>query len=185
MKRLFFLLFLLAASVAQATEFSTLQVEKSSIAFVSRQMNVPVEGAFRKFAAQIVLDPARAEAGRVQIEIDLAGIDAGSAEANDEVKGKNWFNVRDFPKASFNSTSVSVLGGGHHEARGKLSIKGKTLEVRVPFTLRQDKEVLIVDGSFPLKRLDYGVGSGVWSDTSVVADEVQVKFHFALTPASK
>jgi polyisoprenoid-binding protein YceI len=42
-----------------------------------------------------------------------------------------------------------------------------------------------VDGSFPLKRLDYGIGSGVWGDTSVVADEVQVRFHLVLTPTRK
>jgi len=36
---------------------------------------------------------------------------------------------------------------------------------------------LILGGAFPLKRLAYGIGSGVWSDTSMVADEFQVKFH--------
>jgi polyisoprenoid-binding protein YceI len=148
-------------------------------------MNVPVEGAFRKFTAQIVLDPARPEAGRAQIEIDLASIDAGSEEANEEVKGKSWFNVRDFPKASFSSVSVKPLGGGRFETGGKLSLRGKTLEVRAPFTLRQEKDILIVDGSFQLKRLDYGIGSGIWSDTSVVADEVQIKFHFVLSPTRK
>ncbi|MDO8890248.1 MAG: YceI family protein [Sulfurimicrobium sp.] len=185
MMRLFPLIFLLLAGAAQAAEFGTLQVEKSAIAFVSRQMNVPVDGVFRKFSALIVLDPARPEAGRAQIDIDLASIDAGSAEANDEVKGKSWFNVREFPKASFSSSSVRSLGGGRFETSGRMSIKGKTLEVRAPFTLRQEKGALIVDGSFPLKRLDYGIGSGIWSDTSVVADEVQIKFHFVLTPVSK
>jgi polyisoprenoid-binding protein YceI len=61
-----------------------------------------------------------------------------------------------------------------------MTIKGKTLEARAPFTLKQEKGVLILDGTFPLKRLDYDIGSGVWSDTSVVADEVLVKFHFVL-----
>ncbi len=185
MMRLFSLLFLLAAGAAHGAEFGVLQADKSSIAFVSRQMNVPVEGAFRNFTAQIVIDPARPEAGRAQIEIDLASIDAGSAEANDEVKGKSWFSVREFPKASFSSTSVRPLGGGRFETSGRMSIKGKTLDVRAPFVLRQEKDILIVDGSFPLKRLDYGIGSGVWGDTSVVADEVQVRFHLVLTPTRK
>lgn len=180
MMQLFSLLLLLTAGVAQAAEFGMLQADRSTIAFVSKQMNVPVEGTFRKFSAQLALDPARPEGGRAMIEIDLASIDAGSAEANDEVKGKNWFNVREFPKASFSSTSVRSLGAGRYETAGRMSIKGRTLEVRAPFTLRQEKDSLVVDGSFPLNRLDYGIGSGIWSDTSVVADEVQVKFHFVL-----
>lgn len=180
MTRLFAALALLAAGSVHAAEFSAVQLDKSSVTFVSRQMNVPVEGAFTKFAAQIAIDPARPEAGRARIEIDLASIDAGSAEANDEVKGKNWFNVHEFPKAGFVSGSVKALGGGRFEAGGKMTLKGKTVELRAPFTIRQEKGVLILDGAFPLKRLDYGIGSGVWSDTSVVADEVQVKFHFVL-----
>lgn len=180
MTRLLAILSLLSSGFAYGAELSAVQLDKSSIAFVSKQMNVPVEGDFKKFTAQISLDPARPEAGRARIEIDLDSIDAGSAEANDEVKSKSWFNTREFPKASFVSSAVKALGGGRFEATGRMTIKGKILESRAPFTLKQEKGVLILDGAFPLKRLDYGIGSGVWSDTSVVADEVQVKFHFVL-----
>lgn len=174
------LLLSLASSLAQGADFSQLQPEKSTINFVSRQMNVPVEGVFKKFTAQISLDPARPEAGRARIEIDLASIDAGSAEANDEIKGKNWFNVGEFPKAIYTSFTLKALGGGRYETSGKMTLKGKTLDIRAPFTIKQEKGVLTLDGSFPLKRLEYGIGSGIWSDTSVVADEVQVKFHFII-----
>lgn len=181
MIRLLAILSLLSSSFACGAEPGAAQLDKSTLVFVSRQMNVPVEGAFKKFTAQINIDPARPEAGRARIEIDLASIDAGSSEANDEIKSKSWFNTREFPTASFVSSSVKALGGGRFETTGKMTIKGKTLESRVPFTLKQEKGVLILDGTFPLKRLDYAIGSGVWSDTSVVADEVQVKFHFVLT----
>ncbi|MCL4469856.1 MAG: YceI family protein [Gammaproteobacteria bacterium] len=180
MMRLLIALSLLLFASAQAAEFSAVQADKSAISFITKQMNVPVEGVFRKFTAQIRIDPAKAEAGQARIEIDLAGIDAGSAEANEEVKGKNWFNVREFPQAGFISGSVKALGGGRFEASGRMTIKGRTRDVRAPFTLKQEKGVLILDGRFPLKRLDYGIGSGVWSDTAVVADEVQVRFHFVL-----
>lgn len=180
MIRLFTMLFLFVSTVAQGAEFGNVQLGQSTIDFISKQMNVPVAGAFKKFAAQIALDPAKPEGGHARIDIELASIDAGSEEANDEVKGKNWFNVREFPKASFVASSVKALGAGRFEASGKMTIKGKTLDARAPFTLKQEKGVLILDGTFPLKRLDFGIGSGVWSDTSVVADEVQVKFHFVL-----
>jgi polyisoprenoid-binding protein YceI len=180
MIRLLAILGLLSSGFACGAELSAVQLDKSAIAFVSRQMNVPVEGAFKKFTAQISIDPARPETGSARIEIDLASIDAGSTEANGEVKGKSWFNTPEFPKASFVSNAVKSLGGGRFETVGKMTIKGKTLEARAPFTLKQEKGVLILDGTFPLKRLAYDIGSGVWSDTSVVADEVLVKFHFVL-----
>ncbi len=170
----------LVAFPAAAAEFNAVQVDKSSVAFVSKQMNVPVEGNFRKFTAQIGFDPARPEAGHARVDIDVASIDAGGPEVNDEVRGKNWFDVGRYPAASFVSTGVKALGGGRFEAAGRMTIRGKTLDVHAPFTLRQDHGLLVIDGSFPIKRLDYGIGTGVWGDTSVVADEVQVKFHIVV-----
>lgn len=180
MKRLIVALSMLLPVIAYAVEYSKVQADRSSISFVSRQMSVPVEGMFKKFSAELRINPAKPETGMARIDIELASIDAGSVDANDEVKGKSWFNVADFPRANFVSSSVKALGGGKFEATGKMTIKGKTLEMRAPFSLKEDKGVLNIDGVFPLKRLDFGIGSGLWSDTSVVADEVQIKFNFVV-----
>lgn len=180
MKNVLASVILLLPVISNAADYSKVQLENSNIAFVSRQMNVPVEGVFKKFSALVRINPASPEKGMAHIAIDLASIDAGSVEANDEVTGKSWFNVAEFPKAEFVSSSVRALGAGKYEASGKMSIKGKTMEIRAPFTLKEEKGVLSIDGTFPLKRLEYGIGSGLWSDTSVVADEVQIKFHFVV-----
>lgn len=180
MNRLLTVMLVLFSCSAGAVEYSHVQLDKSSVTFESRQMSVPVEGVFKKFTASVKINPVKPEAGSAKIEIDLASIDAGSTEANDEVTGKNWFNVAEFPKASFVSSSVKSLGAGKYEATGQLSIKGKTMPVQAPFTMKEDKGLLSVDGAFTLKRLDYGIGSGLWSDTSVVADEVKIKFHLLL-----
>jgi len=177
MKNLILALLMLLPVVTAAADFSKLQADKSSITFVSKQMGVPVEGRFKKFTARVHLNPAKPEAGKAHMEIDLASIDAGSKDADDEVKGKSWFNVAEFPKAVFDSHSVKALGDGKYEVTGKLEIKGKSGEMRAVFTLKQEKGALEITGSFPLKRLDYGIGSGLWSDTSVVADEVEIRFH--------
>lgn len=164
----------------QATEFSKVQRDKSNITFVSRQMGVPVEGEFKLFNAKVRLNPAKPEKGSAQVEIELGSIEAGSMEANDEVKGKNWFDVAQFPRAGFVSSAVKSLGEGNYEARGKLTIKGKTVDMRAPFTMKIDSGVMNIDGFFELKRLEFGIGSGLWSDTTVVANEVQIKFHLVL-----
>lgn len=180
MKNLFFVLSILLSMGSQAAEFSKVQADRSTITFVSKQMSVPVEGMFKKFTAHVRINPAKPEAGMAHIEIDLASIDAGGAEANDEVKSKSWFNVAEFPRAEFVSSSVKALGAGKFEAAGKMTIKGKSTEVRAPFTMKEEKGMLNIDGAFTLKRLEFGIGSGLWSDTSVVADEIQIKFHVVL-----
>ena len=171
---------LFAIPPASGAEFTVLNPQQSSIAFVSKQMGVPVEGNFRKFTARIAVDPARPETGTAQIDINLASIDTGNADADGEVAGKAWFDTKNYPTASFASSQVNSLGKGYYEVLGNMTIKGKTLDVRAPFTLRQNADTLVIDGMFPLKRLDYGIGSGIWSDTDTVADEVQIRFHFTV-----
>lgn len=170
------------AGGAHAVELNQMVAEKSQITFTSKQMGVPVDGRFRKFDAQFSLDPAKPEAGKARVDVDLASIDAGSSDADNEVKGKGWFNIAAFPKASFVSASVKPLGGGRYEAHGPLTIKGISREIVIPFSLRNEGAGAWLEGGFVLPRLQFKIGEGEWSDTGTVADEVQVKFKLFLTP---
>jgi len=180
MRTLFILPLLLLTTLADAAEFKVLRPQQSSVSFISRQMGVPVDGEFRKFTADIVLDPAKPEKGKARINIDLGSIDTGNQEANEEVVGKTWFDAKTYPTASFVSTAVKALGQGHYAAQGKLTIKGKTLDTQADFTIEQKTDLVTLAGSFTLKRLAYDIGSGIWSDTDTVADEVLVRFHFVV-----
>lgn len=150
---------------------------KSEITFVSKQMNVPVQGSFRKFTARIDFDPNKPAAAKAEIEVELASIDTGSRDADAEVGKKPWFNTGAFPTAKFVSGGVSKTGPDKYEARGRLSIKGIGQEIAAPFTVKRAGDVVTYEGGFTLKRLQFGIGEGVWSDTDTVADEVQVKFR--------
>lgn len=166
-----------AGYAAGAPVFDQVRADQSRIEFVSRQMGVPVEGHFDRFDTELYFDPADPAKSRVKLELDLASIDAGSAEANAEVVGKNWFDVANTPKAAFVSSSVKPLGDNRYEVAGKLTLKGKTQDVVAPVTVTPQGELATFDGGFTLKRLEYGIGEGLWGDPSVVANDVKVRFH--------
>ena len=162
-----------AGAAAQSVDYA-----RSRITCVSTQMKVPVEAEFRRFKAQLAFDPAQPEAGSAQIEIDLASFDIGSEEVNVEARGRNWFDVGNHPRARFVSASARALGAGRYEARGPLAIKGRTHDTVVPFTVTADAAGnAIFEGAFAVRRLQYGIGEGVWKDTDTVADEVQIRFR--------
>jgi len=175
------LLAALAAPAAYAVEYRTVLPKQSSIHFEFRQMGVPVKGGFKRFTTEMTFDPARPEAARAQIEIDLASIDAGSTEADEESAGKLWFNRSAYPKATFVSSQVRALGNNRYEMRGTLTLKGRSREMTVPVTYIPGKNAAIFDGSFILKRLDFGIGEGLWADVATVANEVRVTFRIAAT----
>lgn len=175
---------MLAAGTARSAEFNQVLLDKSQVSFVSKQMNVPVEGKFTKFTAQVAFDPAKPEAGKAQIEIDTASIDTGSQEANEEVVTKNWFNVKAFPTAKFVSGGVKPLGSNRYEVAGKLTIKGITRDVVAPVTFKPEGSNASFEGAFAIKRLEYKIGEGAWSDTDTVADEVQVRFKLVVAASA-
>ena len=174
------MLFALALAATAAVAQQRVDPAKSRIRFETTQMNVPVEGAFRKFDGSVAFDPAKPDATKAEFEVDLGSIDLGSDEGNIEVKRKAWLNVDAFPKAKFTATSVKALGAGKFEARGPLTIKGVSQDVVAPFTVTEAGAVRIVEGQFPLRRLQYKIGEGPWADTETVADEVLVRFHFVI-----
>ena len=170
---------LLFANAAQAEQ--KLLPAQSEIGFVSKQMGVPVDGKFRKFDAQVAFDPKQPAAAKIGFTIDIGSATLGSAETEAELVKPDWFNTKLFPQATFQSGAVKASGPGKFEVAGKLTIKGSSHDVVVPVALAQAGSNTTASGSFTIKRLDFKIGDGDWKDTSMVANDVQVKFKLTLT----
>jgi len=176
------LLALVAAAPLAAAQ--GVQVDKSEIRFVSKQMGVNVDGRFRKWTANVVFLPADLAHSKADFDVDLASIDLASAESESEVKGAVWFNTAKFPVAHFASSSVRSTGPDRYEFAGTLAIKGTTRNVVVPVTVRKDAAGnAVAEGTFTVKRLEYKIGEGEWADPSTVADDVTVRIRMVLAPS--
>ena len=150
---------------------------KSTVTATSKQMNVPVEGTFKKFTAQLDFDPAKPAAGSARLSIDTASYDLGDDSYNQQVRGKEWFDTAHYPNATFVSSAIAPAGSNQFNVSGTLTIKGKSENVTVPVTVAQQGTTQSFDGALPIKRSQFDIGTGEWKDTSVVADEVVIKFH--------
>ena len=150
---------------------------KSTLTAVSKQMGVSVEGRFTKFDAQIDFDPAKPAAGTARVTVDVGSYDLGDATYNDSVRGPDWFDAKTHPQATFVSTSIAPAGANQYRVTGQLTIRGHAETVVAPITVAQQGATQTFDGTLPIRRLAFGIGAGEWKDTSVVADEVQIRFH--------
>lgn len=169
------------AAAAAAPAAAQLIPAQSSIHFVSRQLGVPVEGHFRKFDARIAFDPRQPAAGKIAFSVDVGSATLGVPEADAELPTPTWFNVAKFPQAHFESSAIKALGGGKFEVSGTLDIKGQRQPLVVPVALTQSGGTSTATGSFAIQRLAFKIGEGEWADTSMVANEVQVRFKLALS----
>ncbi|MFN3789129.1 YceI family protein [Massilia sp.] len=166
----------LASAVAIAAPLKT-DPAKSSVTATFKQMGVPVEAKFKQFTAQIDYDAAKPAASKANVEIQTASLDLGDPDYNKEVAKKEWFNTAQFPKASFVSTAIAPAGAGKLNVSGKLTIKGRSADVRFPLSVKTEGGKQVFEGQLPIKRLAFNIGEGEWKDTSMVADEVVIKFR--------
>ncbi len=171
----------LLAGAAHAQPAATLVPGQSEIVFTSTQMGVPVEGRFRKFDAKIALDPKQPASGTVSFTIDASSATLGIAETDAELVKPNWFDTAKVAQATFKSSGIKGLGGGRFQVAGTLSIKGSAQAIVVPVMVAQNGAVSVATGSFTIKRLAYKIGEAEWADTSLVANDVTVRFKLALT----
>jgi polyisoprenoid-binding protein YceI len=176
MKRLLIPL-LLATGALAAQAAATLQPEKSDLGFTFKQMGVPVDGKFKKFEAQLDFDAKKPEAGKIAFTVDLGSVSLGDPSFDAELAKTPWFDTKRNGKATFVSTGIKPTGPGKYDVAGKLTIKGAARDVVVPITLAAG----VASGSVAIKRLDFKIGDGEWADTSMVANDVTVKFKLAFS----
>lgn len=170
----------LALAVSAAAWAQAFQPARSSVGVTFRQMNVPVDANFKSFRAQVAFDPAKPAEGKGMVEIDVASLDLGDADYNAEVRRKAWFDTATHPKATFVvAGGAKPAGPNRFEVPGKLTIKGRTQDVVAPVIVRNEGNLQLFEGQVPIKRLAFNIGEGEWKDTSLVADEVVVKFRIA------
>ena len=168
---------LLFSAQVEAKPYTSIVPATSSVTFRYSQMGVPMDGRFNSFSADLQLDPRTPESARARVVIALSSIDTGSSEADEEVVGKSWFHVTNHPTATFVLETLKQISPGQLEASGKLTLKGRTREIKAPLKLSPRG---ILTGSFVSRRADYGIGEGMWSKFDVVANDVTVNLSLTL-----
>jgi polyisoprenoid-binding protein YceI len=166
---------------AQPATPAKLVPAQSEITFQVKQSGVPIDGRFRKFDAQLALDPKAPQSGTVTITVDTGSATVGFAESDVELPRAPWFNSAKFPRAVFQSSAIKALGGGRFQAASKLELKGTAHDLVVPVTIVQTGAQSTATGEFVVKRLDYKIGENEWTDLSLVANDVRVRFKLVFT----
>jgi len=167
----------MAALPAQADECYSVDGARGEVTFEVKQAGAPFRGRFRRFGGDVCLAADRVT--RIHVWLEPASVDAGLPEIDAALKEKEFFAVGQYPRAVYDSQAVEARGNAQL-ARGTLQMKDKRRDLEVRFSLRREGERQVVTGTLRLQRLDYGIGTGEWSNTSWLGGEVKVDFKATL-----
>ncbi len=175
---------------AQSQDEQTRTVVKtdSRIEFHASATFEKVTGVFHSWEADLKMPTDNFAKASLDLEMDSESVTTGSGLRDKETKGKNFFDVKEYPKVTFVSKSITADSDPskfHMDA--ELTLRGITKPVSVTVTLLpQQNGHQWVDGNFSFNRRDFGMVHNV--PFNKVANTVLVQFHFdvagAPTPVS-
>ncbi|MBL4804099.1 MAG: YceI family protein [Alphaproteobacteria bacterium] len=162
----------------------------SSIDFTFIQYGKEISGRFENWTADIYFDPQALEQSAVKVVIDIAGIDTGSADRNEQAKGQDWFAVEEYPQAVFESRSFSEIEPNRFAVDGTLTLRGVEKDVSFPFSLEIARDgdgsrSALMQAELDLKRLAFGVGQNQWESTDAIGNDVTVSINVHANEAFK
>lgn len=180
------LLLLLATPAFAADQPTKWRIDRtqSKLTFQALQEGAPFAGRFKAFDGTINFDPKKPEAGNANITIDLGSIDTANGERDGTVKGKDWFFLDNFPTASYTITKFERVGldTNTYNATGMLRLRGVERPLDMAVTIDVSEKTAHAVGKTTVKRLDFGVGDGQWSDPSMVGTDVTVNIDITAVP---
>ena len=165
-----------------------IEKQNSKIAFHASATFTKVTGVFQDWNADFTLKSDTLESASLLLEIQAGSVHTGSGFKDREVKGKNFFNVTQFPEIKFVSDGVLPDPDPHKfTMTGNLTLRGITRPVTVAVvTATVTDGTQMINGTFDFNRRDFGMTHNV--PFNKVADIIRVDIELevpsgALAPA--
>jgi polyisoprenoid-binding protein YceI len=115
-----------------------------------------VKGIIKGLKSTIVFDEVNPEKSKISASLDVSTINTGNGMMNKHAKSESALDAEKFSTITFEATSISKKGTAY-EATGKLTVKGVTKEIVLPFTFENKGAEAIFKGTFSIVPKDYGV----------------------------
>jgi polyisoprenoid-binding protein YceI len=137
-----------------------------------------VRGHFGNISGTIVMNESDITKSSVNITIDIATVDTGVAPRDGDLKSAGFFDVAQFPTATYVSTSVAKSSGGF-TVSGNLTLHGvtKPVELQVegptgPVSGMDKKPHSGFSATTTISRTAFGIGAKL--PAAVAGDEVKL-----------
>ncbi|MFT3934677.1 MAG: YceI family protein [Chitinophagaceae bacterium] len=167
-KFLTFLLLTISFVPAFAQQYQPVS-DKSTVKFSIKNFGINTGGDFKGLQGEIEFDKANPEKSSFSVSIDANTVNTDNDSRDNHLRKEEYFDVQKFPKIEFKSEKISAKGSDF-VASGKLTIKGTTKSVSIPFKAEAKDDGYLFEGSFQLNRKDYKVGG----NSVVLGDNVTV-----------
>ncbi len=141
-----------------------------------------ITGRFDKVEGEFRFDPADPTRSSINVTIPIASLSTGVADLDEHLRSDDFFDVAQFPNATFKSTQVETAGADQLKVSGDLSIHGVTRPAVLEVTINKVGEHPLgkraaagFDARTTLKRSDFGIAKFVPNVSDQIAIEITME----------
>ena len=163
----------------------TIDASHSRVGFSARHaMVTKVRGSFNDYSGSAVVADG---AATISIEISAASIDTRSADRDGHLQSPDFFDVANFPKITFTSTSVKDSGSDKISVAGDLTIKDVTKPLTIEFeytgTAKDPfgNDRFGFEGEAEINRKDFGLTWNAALETGGILVSENIKLEFEIS----
>lgn len=153
----------------------------STLGFATSWGGQAIEGRFDDWSAEILFAPQALDRSKVSVSIQIPSVRTGDAQRDESLASDDWFAAGLNPRAIFTADRFEKTGPDRYVAHGKLTLRGRTRPLDLPFRLKIDGDKARMSGVTSLDRTAFGVGQGEWQATDQIPAKVQVSVRLTAT----
>ena len=149
-------------------------VSSSSVKFKIKNAGFSIDGTFSGLSAKIIFDTSKGYGNSIDATIESKSVNTGNGTRDGHLKKTDYFDVTGFPTINMKASLFGKETDGSFRGYFKLTMKGKTKDILVPFTFTEKDGKATLKGTFTINRLDFGVGesSMILSNNATITIEV-------------
>ena len=117
----------------------------------------PRVGVFTKFSGEAKVDAEAKKLESVSAEIDTASLSTQFPKLTTHLQSADFFDVREYPTAKFESTEILPGDDGLITIKGNLTLHGETKEITIPAAVSITEEGLTLQSNFSISGSDFGI----------------------------
>ncbi len=165
-----------AAPAAVAATYTIDKVHSSLIFSLTHMKTSRSYGRFNDFSGTVSFDDAKPEASKVSIQIQVASVDTNSKDRDEHLRGPDFFEVKEYPVAKFESKTIEKTGDKTWSVKGTLDLHGVKKDVTIAMEQTGSgkgftgESLIGFHGTTSISRSDFGVKYG----PEVLGDKVDL-----------
>ncbi|OJJ20402.1 hypothetical protein BKI52_18255 [marine bacterium AO1-C] len=174
MKKIFtplLLLALVAGLLTQAHSQITWKVNTDKAKVTYNETGSGAEGTFSGLEATIKFDPLKLSNSSIKAKIKAKSVTAKEDGQAGDIMSAEYLNAAKYPYITFESTNIAKKGE-KFELTGKLTLKGKTKEIKLHFEFVKKNKTAVFKGKMTISTKDFGMAAGdVYIDLEVPVNQ--------------